>query len=592
MSIITTPPNDHETFDCCVVGAGPVGLTVALEAASAGQRVLLLDAGTATAKDDSAALAARPPSHVVDPATHAPMEQATRRGLGGASWLWGGRCVQFEPVDFEPRAHIADSGWPLTYADVAPWQAAAATYLDCGVPTFRSDAGDWSGLGEVEVSQLERWARQPKLAARLGTWATEHPGISVLCEATVTDITFDDDDVDGAGTRVTRLRVGHEGRTVEVRARNYVLACGGLETTRLLLSVQRRLPPLFGGTGGPLGRYYMGHLQGSIATLQLTDAADIRDLDLGLDEHNVYVRRRFSFSARAQRERGLLNTSFHVDNPPFYEPGHHSSTLSLVFLALSTAPIGRRILAEGIRLRHIGPEPRQYAPHLRNVARRPFHAAADVVQILRKRYLSPVRKPGFVLRNTGGTYGLHYHGEQVPNPDSRVTLNDSTGADGQPGLDIDFRYSQQDVDSVIAAHEHLDERLRASGRGRLVYLEAEEERGASVRAQASDGFHHIGTTRMSADPADGVVDSDCRVHGVDNLFVASSSVFRTSGEANPTFLAACLAVRLARHLAAAAARELEANSQASPATSVDSGPLATLRTIELPPEEERKGFRV
>ena len=130
-----------------------------------------------------------------------------------------------------------------------------------------------------------------------------------------------------------------------------------------------------------------------------------------------------------------------------------------------------------------------------------------------------------------------------------MRLNARTGRDGLPGHDIDFRYAPQDLASVLESHRYLDEQLRASGRGRLVYLDAEEDRAAAVLAQATDGFHHIGTTRMSADPADGVVDSQCRVHGLDNLYIASSSVFVTAGEANPTFLAVCLAVRLARHLA-------------------------------------------
>ena len=544
MSIITSPPPASDDYDCCVVGAGPLGLSLALEAATAGLKVLLLDAGTAAAKDNAAARAARPPSHVVDPARHAPMDQTTRRGVGGSSWLWGGRCVRFEAIDFEARDYVEGSGWPLTTADVSPWEATAAGYLDCGVPTFRSSSQDWAGLGEVSLSQLERWARQPKLAARLGARVTAHPGISVLCEATVTDLEFDPD-----GTGVTSLVVLHRQGTLRVQARSFVLACGGLENTRLLLGVQRRNPGLFGGVDGPLGRYYMGHLTGSIANIQLTDAADIRDLDFRLDEHNAYVRRRFSFSERTQRERRLLNTSFYADNPPFYEEAHRNATLSLVFLALSLAPVGRRILAEGIRLRHIGPAPRRYWPHLVNIARKPLRAAVDVLQILRRRYMSKVRKPGFLLRNTGGSYALHFHAEQIPNPDSRVRLNAMTGRDGLPGLDIDFRYTPQDLASVLESHRYLDEQLRASGRGRLVYLDAEEDRAAAVLAQATDGFHHIGTTRMSADPADGVVDSQCRVHGLDNLYIASSSVFVTAGEANPTFLAVCLAVRLARHLA-------------------------------------------
>ena len=544
MSIITEPAPAAEEFDCCIVGAGPVGLSLALEAADAGLRVLLLDAGAATGREDAAAKAARPPGYVLDPATHAPLELTTRRGIGGSSWLWGGRCVQFDALDFEPRDYIDGSGWPINETDVSPCADDAADYLDCGVPIFRSDAADWDGLSQVSVTKIERWARQPKLAARLGARATEHPAISALCDATVIDIGFN-----ASETGVAHLLVLHGRETVEVRAGSFILACGGLETTRLLLSVQRRLPDHFGGVGGPLGRYYMGHLSGSIANIQLTDASDIRDLDFALDEHDVYVRRRFTLSDRVKRERRLLNTSFYADNPPFYDARHRNATLSLVFLALSLAPIGRRLIAEGIRLRHIGPPPRRYAPHVANVAKRPFRAAGDVIQVLRRRYLSPTRKPGFLLRNPAGIYALHFHAEQVPDADSRVTLNATTSADGQPGLDIDFRYTQQDLDSVLASHRFLDERLQASGRGRLVYLDAESDRAAGVRASATDGFHHIGTTRMSADASDGVVDHDCRVHGVDNLYIASSSVFRTSGEANPTFLAVCLAVRLARHIA-------------------------------------------
>jgi len=543
--VIILEPSSTEKYDCCVVGAGPVGLSLALEAADAGLRVLLLDAGTATGAESVAAIAGRAPTRILNPATHAPMALATRRGLGGSSWLWGGRCVRYESIDFEPRDYVADSGWPLAQEDIAPWEAAAAEYLDCGAPAFQSTTADWSGLGEVRLSQFERWARQPKLAARLGARVEAHPGIALLCEATVVDVELG---TEPATTGLDHLRVMHRGRAIRVRADDYVLACGGLENTRLLLSVQRRLTHLFGGSDGPLGRYYMGHLTGSIANIQLDDPADIRDLDFRLDEHDTYVRRRFSFSERAQREHRLLNTSFYADNPPFYDAGHRNPMLSLAYLALSVPSIGRRMLAEAIRLRHIGPAPRRYLPHAANIARSPFRAAADAVRIVRKRYLSPVRKPGFLMRNPAGTYALHFHAEQVPNPDSRVTLSASAGTDGLPGLDVDFHYTQQDLDSVLASHRLLDMQLQASGRGRLVYLDPGHERMSALVAQATDGFHHIGTTRMS-EGDDGVVDRDCRVHGIGNLYVASSSVFRTAGEANPTFLAVCLAVRLAAHLA-------------------------------------------
>ncbi len=118
-----------------------------------------------------------------------------------------------------------------------------------------------------------------------------------------------------------------------------------------------------------------------------------------------------------------------------------------------------------------------------------------------------------------------------------------------PRLRVDFRYTEADALSALRAHEKLDEYLRATGIGRVEYQVPKEERVARVLAQASDGYHQTGTTRMGLDPAKSVVGPDCAVHDVRNLYVASCSVFPTSGHANPTLLATALAARLAEHLA-------------------------------------------
>jgi choline dehydrogenase-like flavoprotein len=534
------PPAD---CDVCVVGAGPVGLSLALEAAQSGRRVLLVDAGSVrSGKHDVDLGAAGRATEIVDPARHAPLAQTTRRGIGGTSWLWGGRCVQFEPIDFEARDYVPDSEWPIDIHDVEKWHDAAAEHMDCGSAVFRSSRPDWDGLGGFEMSQLERWAQQPELAPRLGTRVLEHPLVSVLLESPLVDIDFADDG------SVTGLVVERAGARTRLTAGAYVLAMGGLEITRFLLGIQQRRPALFGGIDGPLGRYYMGHATGSVADIVFDDPSRAADLNFERDETGTYVRRRFTLTDEAQRRHRVLNTSFYLDNPPFYEYEHRNATLSLVFLGLVIPSVGRRIIAEGIRLRHIGRPPYHVRAHLLNVARKPWRAAADVLNVLRQRYLSPVRRPGFVLRNDGGRYAIHYHGEQIPNRESRVMMR--TGADGGQRLEIDYRYVEQDIGSLLRCHELLDEQLRAAGIGRLEYL-APDEAGvrASLWEQATDGFHSIGTTRMSVDPEDGVVDRDCRVHGSDNLYLASSSVFRTAGEANPTFVAVCLAVRLAHHLA-------------------------------------------
>lgn len=541
MPVLTTPPS-HKTFDLCVAGAGPVGLTLALEAAARGLSVLIIESGSQSPGADTQAW-----SHatVLDTHTHAPMALASNRSLGGSSWLWGGRCVPFEAIDFEKRDYVPYSGWPLSLDDVSPWYEKAADYLDCGTAQFRCRPQRWPDLGEVELTQLERWARQPKLAPRLGQRALASTGIWLLFDATVTGIAFTAD-----GNAVSALEIRRPGSDAltTVRARHFALAGGGLETTRLLLSVQAKHPHLFGGADGPLGRFYMGHIFGSIASIELTRPDDFTDLDFFTDDSATYLRRRFTLTSQAQRQHQILNTSFFADNPPFYEARHRNPTLSLVFLGLSFPALGRRMISEAIRLRHLGPPPYHYGAHLCNVVRGPWQAVADVMTILRLRYFSPVRKPGFVLRNRGGTYALNYHAEQIPNPESRVLLNEEQDAHGMPRLTIDFRYLPADAESVLQAHEILDQRLRATGTGKVNYHRAPAQRAGHVIEQATDGFHQAGTTRMHDDPQSGVVDRHCQVHGVANLHIASSSVFPTTGEANPTFLAVALAARLAARL--------------------------------------------
>jgi choline dehydrogenase-like flavoprotein len=174
--------------------------------------------------------------------------------------------------------------------------------------------------------------------------------------------------------------------------------------------------------------------------------------------------------------------------------------------------------------------------------------ALDSVRILRDRFIRKPRKPGFLVSNRSGKYALHYHAEQIPHPDSRITLTRETDSFGVPRAEIDLRFTDQDVQSVIDSHELLDQALQQNGIGRIKYLYPAEVRRERVYAQASDGYHQAGTTRMGTDAAQSVVDPDLKVHGIGNLFVASSSVFPTSGQANSTLLAVAFGVRLASHL--------------------------------------------
>ncbi len=526
--------------DICIVGMGPAGLTLALEAEKRGLSVLLVDIGSIDGTPVTNNTAT-----IADPARHAPLPLASYQGLGGTSWLWGGRCVQFEKIDFQKRSYVPHSGWPCSYTQLQPWYNVAAQYLDCGNAKFHSPVTGWDNLPDFDLSQHERWARQPQLAHRLKERVIASANILLLCDTQVTGMTFDD----GQHHHVTSLIAINQSRTLSLTAKHYVLACGGVETTRLLLAAQHTYPSTFAGPHGPLGRYYMGHIFGSIASIVLNNPNDVTALDFHPDATGTYVRRRFTLTAQAQEQHCLLNTSFYIDNPPFYDATHRNPTLSLIFIALRIPAIGRKLIAEAIRLRHIGPPPYRIAPHLMNILRNPFRVVTDIVTILKDRYLSRVRKPGFILHNNGGTYALIYHSEQVPNPDSRITLKDNHNKGALPDVHIDFRYLEQDGTSVLRAHTLLDNALRASGKGYVHYHREQTQRMAHIMEEATDGFHQVGTTRMGTDPDDSIVDSNGQIHHMDNVLIASSSVFPTTGEANPTLLLVAFAARMAEYIA-------------------------------------------
>lgn len=539
--MLTSFANAAELGDCdvCVVGAGPVGIALALACEQRGLSVLLLESGHDEQDAFAASLTA---GHIVNDQRHAPIDIAIRRGFGGTSRWWGGRCVPLDDIDFAERPHAPDTAWPIPHHEISRWYDAAADFFGIGPARFTM-APAVPGLADIRTDQLERWTPDIDAGRRHRAHLANSRLITVVTGATATELRLSDD-----GRRVIGLTAGGTDKSCRVTPRWTVLACGGLETTRLLLWTQRKRPNLFGGPDGALGRFYMGHASGKIADIVLADPAAVGAYDFFRDD-GAQVRRRFTLSHAAQLREKLLNIAFWLDNPPFHQTAHRSGILSMVWMALAIPPIGRRLVSEAIRITHVGDKPHRWGGHLRNVILSPGATLRNIAAIVHARFLAKPHQPGFLIKSAEGRYALHYHAEQTPLRDSRVTLSDHDDALGIPFLNIDLRFSDADARSVLRAHELLDQSLQNAGYGRLEYRVAPEARLASILQQARDGFHQIGTTRMGLKPDDSIVDTDCRTHGVENLYVCSSSVFASSGQANPTFAAAALALRLAAHLA-------------------------------------------
>lgn len=532
---------DEVRHDVCIVGAGPVGITLALELSRAGCSVLLLESGGEAPSAEATALSA---AEIVDPARHDAMEIAVARRLGGTSNLWAGRCQPLDPIDFEPRALVGDARWPFDLDALRPYYEQACAYAHCGRPVFRAPIADVAvGDCAFDPDRLERFSNRPSFRVAYGRELSREPRVDLRVGSTVVEARF------AQNGRVEAITVARpDGRRREIGVRRLVLACGGLESTRLLLSFRRDGLERFGGPEGPLGRTYMGHVIGEVADIVFSSEAAEAAYDFFLDGNGSYARRRLIPSDGLQRAGSLPNLSFWPVVPPSADPAHGSAILSAILLTLSIEPLGRRLIAEAIRKRHVPAEFERW-PHVVNVLRGLPAAAAYLPRFFYRRYVSPMRLPGFFVRNRARTYGLSYHAEHLPDPSSRVTLSRETDGLGLPRLSVDLRFSAVDAKGVARAHDELGSWLARTGLGEMRLRQRPEDTEGAILAKAAHGTHQIGTTRMGADRHQGVVDADLRSFDCANLFVVGSSVFPTSGQANPTLTALALGLRLADHIA-------------------------------------------
>jgi hypothetical protein len=291
----------------------------------------------------------------------------------------------------------------------------------------------------------------------------------------------------------------------------------------------------------------MGHLIGEVADLVFESAVFDAAMDFEIDAHGGYSRRRIIPSDALQRAERLPNISFWPVVPPVSDASHRHGLLSMVFLAFAIPPLGRLLVAEAIRKRHVQQTP--ILPHVGNLLRGLPRVAVYLPWFLWARYGARMRLPGFFLRNPARTYGLSYHAEHMPSPDSRVTLGEQTDPLGLPRLRIDLRFSRADAEGVYRAHRALDAWLRRNEFGRIAWRQPEEQTVDAILRIAAHGTHQIGLARMAEHPSKGAVDTDLRCFGSENLYHCSAAVFPTSSQGNPVFATVTLACRLAAHLA-------------------------------------------
>jgi choline dehydrogenase-like flavoprotein len=557
----SVPRDSALTADVCIVGAGPAGITLARELIGSPLAVTVLESG-------GFELDARTQDLYDGPSVGLPYGSLIGprlRYFGGTTNHWGGICRPFDEADFEAREGIPFTGWPIRKADVDPFYGAAASI--CRVPSPRWELGYWLERDPLRPlpfggDRISNRVAQvvPESSRAFGKNYREElrkaANVTVYLNANAMGL-----DTDEPGSTVTSTRVATlSGTRFSVGARLFVLATGAVENARLLLvSKSGRWPTGIGNHNDVVGRFFLEHprfVAGVVAP------ADPR---MGLGFYNVHrvgdatLRGYVASSKELQLAEGLLDVQIRPE--PFYGRSAEGAADSPEIASLKSliAGIRRREKVLGFG-RHVGnvvadvmtwerlviPGPPLPVPYPEVLGKLLSSTPSEAEELLPE-LLGDVATVAYARgRGRLDSILLRTRFEQAPNPDSRVLLIEERDALGMPRVALDWRLSDADRRTVRRTLEVMGEEVGRAGIGRLKILHDEADTGWPD--DLGGGQHLMGTTRMSDDPKQGVVDRNLRVHDTSNLFIAGCSVFPTPGGATPTMMLVTLTLRLARHV--------------------------------------------
>jgi choline dehydrogenase-like flavoprotein len=515
---------DRFDTDICVVGSGAAGLALAREFLGGTPRVLIVESGGGNREETADALNAGSNAGI----PNSSFSKGRVRVLGGTTDVWPGACIPLAESDFLPRPWVPHSGWPFGREHLQPYYARAAELFRVPMDDFQRDV--WTTVGtkgpEFDPALLGHavnlFSPRPHryLGKMLQRALERSSNVDVLLHATASEIVTNPEGSEVAAIEVRSLA----GKKARIHARVFVICGGGFENARLLLLSRRYETAGVGNRHDVVGRYFQDHPAGKVATIH-TDKPKRLQSPYGVSFRGFpprpgpYPKIRLSYELQ-QREQ-VLNCSANVVWD--IDIGSAEQGMLQVFRAL-----------RGLR--------------------RPLLPWSEVKKIIRD-------MPGmalFLARYLRGQASLTpprsmwllSMAEQAPNPASRIQLAEERDALGLHKLRLDWQTTELDHRTHAAMANAVRGEFGRLGLARVEVADWVRPGAAGWSSNLLGAYHPTGSTRMSHDPKLGVVDEQCRVHGVANLYIGGSSVFPTSGYANPTFTIAALAVRLADRLKA------------------------------------------
>jgi choline dehydrogenase-like flavoprotein len=507
--------------DLCVIGAGPAGISIALEFANNGVSVCLLESGGFKLNARTQTLCE---GEVVGLPYWRPLDEVRYRFFGGSTSKWGAWLAPLNEIDFSRRDWVSYSGWPISFSDMEQYYIRAQEL--CAVPSFNYDLGEVGfkpgALRTFEQDELVHRLWHFGAPTRFGTLYRRQlklaQNVRVILHANVTEL-----EADESNSRVSSAKIATlDGKRSLVRAKVFVLASGGLEVPRLLLLSRTTNGTALGNRHDLVGRFFMEHPHIDVASVVLNgDRKWVKKYQLQRLGRRV-VRPHLCLPEQKQRELQLVNCSCSIDIPDAENTGYGAL---------------RRIKKNIM-------DPFENESILRNFAlmiANPLDLAFGLyTKLTNAMYIPHAPVPRKI--------SLYVRGEQIPDPESRVTLSEKRDCLGLNQVKLDWRMNGEEKRTLRVMSQVLANEFERLGLGEVQLRPWLQRDAGGWPDDLRGGPHHMGTARMDASPTRGVVDQNCRVHGVENLFIAGSAVFPTSGYANPTLTLVALAVRLSDYL--------------------------------------------
>ena len=491
--------------DICIIGAGAAGISIALEWMNTPYKVILLEGGGFEYDDRVQELyrGKTTGQH------YYPLKSARLHYFGGTTGHWAGGCSVFDPIVFQKRDWVDHSGWPITDKDLVPFYKRAHVNLDLGIYEF--NVNYWRKQDpelipllpteDVFWNKLWRYSPPTRFGEKYKETIVNAKNIHLYTYANVVDIHANEN-----VSKVNAVTVkNYGGKTHKVVAKHFILACCAIQNARLLLAANKQSPKGLGNDNDLVGRYFMEHTEVKAAELWLNERKALK-LYMKTPPN---IRTELAMTAKKQTEFRILN-----------------GIVSFIPLTMAqkTPPMIESWTKD---------DPRE--------------DMKDLGGIYKKARGNRVSR--FFDSNKDQAYELIMRMEQVPNPLSRVTLDTEKDELGVPRATLNWVFTSLEKRSLRKIFETLGQQVGVAGIGRIrLKEELQDEKDESMPSTTSGGWHHMGTTRMNEDPNQGVVDANCKIHGIDNLFAAGSSCYPTGGAVNPTLTLVALSLRLSDHL--------------------------------------------